>query len=561
MSEYNIEQLLKKINELETELKTSKKYGLVWDKENIKEDVVINCESNIPVLNQINELKIENGCLNNIIIEGDNYHSLVCLNYILKNSIDIIYIDPPYNTGAKNWRYNNNFVDIEDNYKHSRWLNMMEKRLILAKKLLTEDGALICAIDENEVNDLGILLHSIFGPSKIIDLIAVMHNPGGIQGNNFSYNHEYCYFVYPNRSFYIRKEKRNDGELTPFRDWGKENSKRNGSPNCFYPIYIKNGKVIRTGNVPQLDYHPSSANIKLQDGTIEVWPIDGHGIERRWRFAFDTVHEILDELEPTNTKGEYQIQRRKRFYTRKTMWLDSKYNANIYGTQLLSTIIDEKFPFPKSLYLVKDCIEAVCQKKDAIILDFFAGSGTTGHAVLELNREDKGQRRFILCTNNENNICRDVTYERMKTVITGLKKNGTKYSDGLPANLYYFKTDFIEDQANTEQARYNLVEKVDSLLCIAEDVMEEVERNDYSSHFINGDKHLFIYNDYYNETKFDEFKQRVLSAKGQKIVYVYASDNNIDETLIEGNDIELKPIPSKIYEIYKEIVEDIKRGE
>lgn len=210
--------------------------------------------------------------------------------------------------------------------------------------------------------------------------------------------------------------------------------------------------------------------------------------------------------------------------------------------------------------MIKFIIESI-NNKGAIVLDFFAGSGTTGQAVLELNKEDGGHRKFILCTNNENNICTDVTYPRLKTVITGIRPDGTKYSDGLPANLYYFKTDFIEDQANTEQARYNLVEKVDSLLCIAEDVMEEVERNDYSSHFINGDKHLFIYNDYYNETKFDEFKQRVLSATGQKIVYVYASDNSIDETLIEGNDIELKPIPSKIYEIYKEIVEDIKRGE
>lgn len=561
MSENTIDQLQKRISELEAELKATKKYGLVWDKENTKEEVVLKCEKNIPILENDESRKIVLGGDNNILIEGDNYHSLVCLNMIYKGMIDIIYIDPPYNTGAKNWRYNNNYVDNEDCYRHSKWLNLMEKRLNLAKELLTEDGALICAIDENEVNDLGILLNSIFGPSKKIDLIAVMHNPGGIQGNNFSYNHEYCYFVYPNRSYYIQKERRNDGELTPFRDWGKENSKRKGSPNCFYPIYVKDGKVLSTGVVPNEDFHPSSANVKQENDVIEVWPIDGHGIERRWRFAFDTVHEIFDELEVVMSKGEYQIQRKKQFYTRKTMWLDAKYNANIYGTQLLSTIIDEKFPFPKSLYLVKDCLESVCQKKDALILDFFAGSGTTGHAVLELNKEDGGHRRFILCTNNENNICTDVTYPRLKTVITGIKADGTMYSDGIPANLYYFKTDFIEDQQNSEQARYNLVEKVDSLLCIAEDVMQEVERNNYSSHFINGNKHLFIYNDYYNEIKFKEFKQRVLSAQGEKIVYVYESDNNIDEKLIEGKDIKLKPIPSKIYEIYKEIVEDIKRGE
>ena len=246
----------------------------------------------------------------------------------------------------------------------------------------------------------------------------------------------------------------------------------------------------------------------------------------------------------------------------------TKVGVNEEGSNELNNLISQSiFSYPKPVSLMKYLINLYydykkdTHKKIFTILDFFAGSGTTGQAVLELNKEDGGHRRFILCTNNENNICTDVTYPRLKTVITGIRPDGTKYSDGLPTNLYYFKTDFIEDQPNTEQARYNLVEKVDSLLCIAEDVMEEVERNEYSSHFINGDKHLFIYNDYYNETKFNEFKGRVLLAEGHKIVYVYASDNNIDETLISGENIELKPIPSKIYEIYKEIVEEIKRGE
>ena len=212
--------------------------------------------------------------------------------------------------------------------------------------------------------------------------------------------------------------------------------------------------------------------------------------------------------------------------------------------------------------MIKFIIESI-NNKEAIVLDFFAGSGTTGQAVLELNKEDGGNRRFILCTNNENNICTDVTYPRLKTIITGIRSDGTKYSDGIPSNLIYYKTDFIKDSNNTDQAKYCLVEKVDELLCISEDIFIQLERNDYSSHYISNDekRHMFIYSDYYNETKFKEFKQRVLSTIGAKVVYIFASDNNVDETLFEGiKDVEVKPIPSKIYEIYKEIVEDIKRG-
>jgi len=180
---------------------------------------------------------------------------------------------------------------------------------------------------------------------------------------------------------------------------------------------------------------------------------------------------------------------------------------------------------------------------------------------MELNNEDGGKRRFILCTNNENNICDDITYPRLKTVITGVRKDKSKYSEGLKENLFYFKTTFIKNEINVEQSKYNLVEKVDSLLCIKEDIFNEIERNNYSSHFSSNDKHLFIYNDFYNEVNFTEFKKRVLNAKGIKIVYIYSIDNNIDESLFEDKDVFVKPIPSKIYEIYKEIVEEIKRGE
>lgn len=424
------------------------------------------------------------------LIEADNYHALQLLEYLYAGKVDCIYIDPPYNTGARDWKYNNDYVDGNDQYRHSKWLSMMQKRLKIAKKLLSKDGAIVCAIDENEVNTLGLLLQEIF-PEYIINCISIIHNPGGIQGANFSFCHEYAYFVFPNKSNYITKEKRNtNGELTPFRDWGKENSKRRGSPNCFYPIFvnIKTNKVVGTGEVPDDDFHPSSAN-EINDNILTVWPIDAKGIERRWRFAFDTVHEILDELVPVAIKGVINIQRNKQWFVRKTVWSDPSYFANNSGSQLISNMIGNRFTFPKSLYLTRDCLKAVLQNNNALIVDFFAGSGTTMHAVNLLNAEDGGHRRCIMVTNNEVSeaeakdlkakgfkpgdpeweklgIAHYVTWPRTVCSIKGknikgepLKGNyiGTDIpmADGFKANATFFKLGFLDKNSVALGRQFN----------------------------------------------------------------------------------------------------------
>ena len=336
-----------------------------------------------------------------MVINAENYHALEALCYCYAGKVDCIYIDPPYNTSAKDWKYNNDYVSPDDKYKHSKWLAFMERRLKIAKQLLSSNGSLICAIDENELFTLGLLLKSIF-PEYIVDCITVIHNPGGEQNTNFSYCHEYAFFVYPNRSSYITDEKREGVESSPFRDWGKENSKRLGSPNCFYPIIvdIKKNKVIATGEVPEADFHPKSANEKIED-RMYVWPIDANNIERRWRFAFNTVTSILHELEPVNINGVVNIKRKKELFTRKTVWNNPSYSSNNSGSQLVAKIIGNRFPFPKSLFLIRECLKAVEQNTNAIIVDFFAGSGTTLHAVNLLNAEDGGRRRCICVTNNE----------------------------------------------------------------------------------------------------------------------------------------------------------------
>lgn len=526
-------------------LSSRKKYGLVWEEK--PEAVVEQCKSQLPVLEEVTDriLEIDASLPTNFIIEGDNYHALSVLNYTHAGKIDVIYIDPPYNTGAKDWKYNNDYVDANDTYRHSKWLSMMHSRLLLAKKLLKEDGALICAIDENEQAHLGVMLEEIF-PDKKIDCITIIHNHGGIQGLNFSYCHEYAYFIYPLKGSRITPEKRTDGDLTPFRDWGKENSKRELARNCFYPILVKNGRVVGFGDIPDDSYHPE-VNVLQKDGSIAVYPIDKNGIERRWRFARNTVDEIIEELVAVEKRGVFSIERMKQDYTRKTVWTDAKYNANIYGTQLLSKILDAKFPFPKSLHTVKECLEAFKHSKNATILDFFAGSGTTAHAVLKLNQEDGGQRKFILVTNNENNIAEQVTYPRVKSVIEGYAEESS-----IPANLRYFKTAFVKKSEVSDDTRRELIQKSAEMICLKESTFKKVYDN----------KKFKIYQ---NETQvtgvlFDldaiaEFKERLAKVGMKANIYVFSlsSDNFAEDFSDLAITHKIRPIPEGILEVYRKI--------
>lgn len=559
MSDFDIEKLLKQISELEAELKTAKKYGLVWDKEIEKESVVKQCEDNIPVLNPVTEKKVVFGETNNMLIEGDNFHSLATLNFIAKNTIDVIYIDPPYNTGNEDFVYNDKFVNREDGYRHSKWLNQISKRLALSRDLLKKNGLIFISIDDNEQANLKLLCDSIFGERNFVTCFFWMKTA---TASNLSK-------TVRSKMEYVLCYK--NGEID----------------------YVMNGGLTDGGDIPLLNGANKNACIRFTKESVVFKLKDGYYKAGQYEKAFlhdDIVvekgkanrdfsltaqfkwsQETLDEEVDNGTffiikSDKFSIRfQRKEKSVKTPSNLISKDECGV-GTneEGFSTLMDifgnVPFNYSKPVSLIKYLIN-MNPSKNATVLDFYAGSGTTGQAVLELNKEDNGTRRFILCTNNENNICESITYPRLKTVITGKRQDGSKYSDGVRANLYYFKTCFIRDEMNTEQAKYNLVEKVDALLCISENIFEEIERNDYSSHFKYKDKHLFIYNDYYNAQKFKEFKTRVLAANGEKIVYVYSSDNNVDESLIDSVDVVVKPIPSKIYEIYKEIVEDIKRGE
>ncbi len=340
-----------------------------------------------------------------ILIEAENYHALQLLEYLYSGKVDCIYIDPPYNTGSRDWKYNNDYVDGNDMYRHSKWLSMMSKRLKIAKRLLKSDGVMIVAIDDNELNTLGMLLQDLFSEYDIF-CVTIVHNPNGNQGQNFGRTNEYAYFITPHGRQVLSLEDRTDNpDIRPLRDVSGNSNMRTDANNCFYPIYIKDNKIIGFGDVCDDSYHPGAANILRNDGTIEVYPIDAKDNERKWVFARQTVESIKDELyvEWNKSRSIYDIIRCKNNFTYKTVWDKKSLNANSYGSKLINSIFgDKRFEYPKSVYAVYECIKAVCKdRKNALVLDFFAGSGTTLQSVNLLNAEDGGSRQCIMVTNNE----------------------------------------------------------------------------------------------------------------------------------------------------------------
>jgi adenine-specific DNA-methyltransferase len=571
--EYTREQLLEEIKKLEKQ----KKFGLVW--EDKPEDVVEQCKTNFPVLQEIPKRAIKFSSINggvdaeggrgdsqptHLIIEGDNYHALSVLNVTHKGKIDVIYIDPPYNTGAKNWKYNNDYVDSEDRFRHSKWLSMMKKRLELAKNLLTETGVLICAIDENEHAHLCVMLEEMF--SCEIHTITIVHNPRGVQGKNFSYTHEYAVFVIPHgiKSIGNRKIEEKDISWSNFRNWGSE-SERSDAKNCFYPVIVENGEIIGFGDVCDENFHPNQT--ERFDNQYYVYPIDNGEVERKWRYARQSVDEIKHLLKAEKKRGQsnYEIKIGKDFGIYKTVWIDTRYDANEYGTKLINKLVpNSDFPFPKSLYNVYDCIYAVvANNKSATILDFFAGSGTTGHAVLELNKEDGGTRQFILCSNNENEICEEVTYPRIKKVIEGYEE-----VMGISANVRYFKTDFVPNcglDNVSDDDRINLTLKAGAMLALKENIFEQKELNDWWQIFETEEKMLAIY---FKESKvkINELIAKLNSppklegwtpkADGvvkKCVLYIFGWGKNEYAEEYGASNIEIKDIPEPILKIYRQI--------
>ena len=391
----------------------------------------------------------------NYIIKGNNLLALYSLLPVYRGKVKLIYIDPPYNRGgnADTFSYNNNF-------KRSTWLTFMKNRLEIAKKLLSPFGAMVIAIDEAQQSYLGVLIDEMFSNYES-HCITIVHNPGGNQGTNFSYSHEYAFFIIPKGIKSIGLQNREDTpDVRPLRDVSTGDHLRTDAKNCFYPIFIKDNKVIGFGDVCEDDFHPNNANIIREDGIIEVYPIDAQDNERKWVFARQTVESIIDELkvEFNNKRKIFDIIRHKTKFNFKTVWTDKKYDANQNGAKLIKKLLpsDVKFSFPKSLYTVKDCVSAVVgNDNDAIILDYHAGSGTTAHAVLDLNKEDGGNRKFILC--EQLDYIQSITCKRVQKVMENQGGGSFIYMELAKANQH-----FVEQiqSAGTEAALLEIWERM-----------------------------------------------------------------------------------------------------
>ena len=420
------------------------------------------------------------------IINAENFHALQLLLYCYSGQVDVIYIDPPYNTGARDWKYNNDYVDANDQWRHSKWLAMMKRRLTLAGRLLQPDGVLICTVDDHELFHIGCLLEDLF-PARKLFVVVIEHNKRGRQGEEFARTHEYALFVTPSQHNVIEEQRLGTtigGETRNLRRTGN-NSLRGARPKQFYPIYVDPAtlRIVEVGKPLAKDARRH--NQLLLNGAVPVWPLDKQRVERNWHYGPERTKRGIADGKIFAAKQEYGIQiyytlRTKESTRWKTVWSKPSLDASTYGSEMLVDILGHPsgFSYPKSLYAVADCLlTTALSKKNAIVMDFFGGSGTTVHATALLNAEDGGNRRCILVTNNEvaekeakrlgeegilpgdreferHGVCEAVTWPRCKyatqgrrddgTALPGMYLDGTEMKDGLNENLEYFRLDFLD---------------------------------------------------------------------------------------------------------------------
>lgn len=457
------DEMLIAINEIENAL-NEKKYGLVWEQH--EEAVDVKMKTHIPVFTEDKDLEIATapGKPYNFLLEGDNLHSLRLLEKTHKGKIDIIYIDPPYNTGKKDdFCYDDKYVDKDDTFRHSKWLSFMNERLRIMQNLLSKTGLILINIGEQELATLRMLCNEIFSEDNYITIFTRQMKSGGAKGKFYTPSTDYVLAYAKNidnlpnfRAVMTQKQidvfyKYTETEgVRAGEIYGEERlfkASLDARPNQRYYIECPDGSFV----IPPGDTFPSD----VEDGS-KVTPLK---TDKVWKWTYPRYQKEKEEnniiFKKTKTSpliDENGNQSKWNIYNK--LWLSEQQDKGVVPSNLITEFENRQsareikelgvsFTYAKPVNLIKYLLAISNQNKDAIILDAFAGSGTTAQAVLELNKKDGGNRKFIICTNNENNICKQVTYPRVKTVITGVRNDGTKYSDGIPANLKYYHTDFV----------------------------------------------------------------------------------------------------------------------
>lgn len=543
------EETLNNLSLIENEL-TKKKYGLIWEEHEERVDKEL--ETQIPTFEEVKDKEIVSNIDDkfNFLLEGDNLHSLYLLEKTHKNKIDVIYIDPPYNTGNNDFTYGDEILSRDDEFKHSKWLSFMEKRLNIAKKLLNDTGVIFLSIDDNEMFGLKLLMDDIFGESNYQATITYVRKTSGKQDStNFAKSTEYI-LVYSKTDKWICNRLEADERVTnrynKFDENGKayrevdlrktgSNDRREDRPNLYYPFYF---------NPTTNDLYPSKEILNpIPNGYIEIFPKKTDNTDGNWRWEYKsalnkvsllTAHvmpKYKDENKYTVYEKDY-IDKKEDVRTVKehTSWDRKEFNSDNAITDFTKLGFSNKdFSFPKSVELIKHIIR-LSTNENSLILDFFAGSGTTGQAVEEYNKEFGGNRHFILCTNNENNICEKITYNRLLKTHKGITNDKQ-----IDFNLKYYKTSYIPRMNNDESNLHdNLLINIKNLIQLENGI--EIDN-----------KKIRIY---LNESELDEFSINEKELSICDKIYI-SSDillTSEQEKTFEDNNIEVYVIPEYYFE-------------
>ena len=549
-------------------LRSQKKYGLVW--EDKPEEIETRLVDELPVLTEVTERAIVSDAPdapNHILIEGDNLDALTALAYTHEGKIDVIYIDPPYNTGNKDFVYNDSFVDKEDGYRHSKWLSFMNKRLQIAKSLLSSGGVIFISIDDNEQAQLKLLCDEIFGSSNFITNIIWQSTAGSNTGNEIVTTTEYVLVYTLNRSIahfdgqplsadtfklsdeYVKERGRYTLDKLDRRRVGGHYSEA-----LNFPIEMPDGTLRYPGGGQQVNegWNYLWSKTKVQ------WGLDNNFIvfkknKEEWAVYCKRYQNVDNNNKPVDRTTPYR-----------NLITSDLFNT-AQGTAELANIFNIRpFAFPKPSSFVKFLLSTtVTTLPKATILDFFAGSGTTLHATMQLNAEDGGHRKCILVTNNENNICEEVTYERNKRVIQGYTTPKGEAVEGLhDNNLRYYRTTLLSRDKSVKNMR-QLVRLATDMLCIKNDIYTEAPfcgkniNKNIARYFDNGKGNRMLV--IYEERAIQLLVQLMAQTEDDGIktmVYVFSpgADPYTDDFEDIAERVKLCALPSAIYEAYKRVL-------
>jgi adenine-specific DNA-methyltransferase len=567
-------------------INSKKKYGLIWEEK--IELVEEKLRNSLPVLREVDQMKIENGshAPNHFIVEGDNLHALTCLTFTHTDKIDVIYIDPPYNTGNKDFVYNDKFVDKDDLYKHSKWLSFISKRLKIAKSLLKNTGVIFISIDDNEQAQLKLLCDEIFGE---INFIGNMIWSAGKKNDSkyISNSHEYilAYFknkeeiksnkttwrirkegidkIYSFASKFLKESKNNFDEASKkLKKWFKELPDDDPAKRHKHYSNIDQNGVFFADNISW----PGGGGPKYEI----LHPTTGKPVKvpsRGWVYSSkERMDEIIKDGKVYFGNDENSVPTLKSYLKDREYEVPYSvlYKDGRASTKYLREILGgDYFNNPKDHEIILKLIE-ISSNPDSVILDFFAGSGTTLHSTMELNEQDGGRRKCILITNNENNIAEKVTYKRNKNIIYGYRNSNGDSIKGLRNNnLRYYQCDFV-DRKHTLSNKRKLTSFCTELLCIKEDTYQEVtsllENATWHRLFTDGKgKYVYIvFDDLYIDdavTLLEEFISKH-QPKAKVKVYVFSNGQYAYKEEFESlaGKVELAALPDAIYKALAQVL-------